>query len=321
MIRSRRAAAFTLAALALACRGGGDLLLTGYHEGGVSVRYPPDWRTELERRGGVTYRHFLAPPAGADRRPAASSTLVAAALGTTLEEYARLYLDGKTLASSREEERQGARGRSYRYASADGASRYSLLLLQEGQRVYGLFSQAAAAQFDAHAGRFEAMEKSLTLERPADYPEHRNDRFAFSVRVPASWRSTRSFSGGTSSITQFSSPPLLLDRHRQTVHASLTVAVEAAPEGGLEAFYAATRDKLGEAYKVLDHEAWRDGLVDFESVETQVAASRIRRFYRLAGGRGYTLACEARDDAYPLAARWCEVIASTLKVGPEVGAP
>ena len=52
-----------------------------------------------------------------------------------------------------------------------------------------------------------------------------------------------------------------------------------------------------------------------------MATSRSKRFYRVAEGRGYTLAFEARDDAYPRVARWCDMIASTLKVGPEVGRP
>jgi hypothetical protein len=316
-----RTTALVVLACLLACRGSRTPLLTAYHEGGVSVQYPAPWHAEQERRDGVLYRHFLAPPAGSDRRPAASVTLLAAPLGTTLDDYARVYLEGKNVAATRDELRQGARGRSYRYASADGATRYSLLLLQEGQRVCGLFAQAPASSFEAHREAIEAMEQSLTLERPGEYPEHRNDKFAFSLRVPPSWRSTRTFAGGNSSLTQFSSPPLLLDRNRQTVHTSLTVAVEPVPEGGLDAFYRATRDKLGEPYKVLSHDPWRDGFADFESVETPVAASRIKRFYRHAGGRGYTLSCEARDDAYPLVARWCDVIASTLKVGAEVGQP
>jgi hypothetical protein len=313
------AAVVALAALLLCCRGGGDRLLTAYHEGGLTVRYPAGWRTEQERREAVTYRHFFAPPAGADRRPAASVSLLAAELGTSLEDYARVYLEGQGAPSSREEQRQEARGRSYRYASADGATRYSLLLLQEGRRVYALFGQAPAAHFAAHEGTLAEMEKSLTLERPAAYPEHRNERFAFALRVPPSWRSVRTFAGGTSSLTQFSSPALLADPNGQTIHASLTVAVEAAPQGGLEAFYRASRDKLGEAYKVLSHDGGPDGLVDFMAVQTPVAESRVKSFYRVAAGRGYTLSCDARADAYPLVARWCEAIASTLKVGSEAG--
>jgi hypothetical protein len=309
-----------LAALGLACRGGrGELPLIAYHpEGSVSVRYPVGWRMETEQREGASYRHFLAPPAGADRRPAASVTLISAELGGSLDEYAQLYLKDKGQAESREVERQGAKGRSYRYASTDGAQRFSLL--QDGPRVLGLFGQAAAAPFAAHAATIEAMEKSLTLERPELYPEHRNAEHAFSLRVPPSWQLSRSFAGGAGSLTQFSSPALLADRNGQTAHASLTVTTEAA-SGGLEAFYRSTRERLGEAYKVFAHEPWgSDGFVDFMKVETPVAESRIKRFYRVAGGRGYTLSCDARDDAYPLVGRWCEVIASTFRAGG-VGAP
>jgi len=54
-------------------------------------------------------------------------------------------------------------------------------------------------------------------------------------------------------------------------------------------------------------------------VETPMAVSRAKRFYRLVEGRGYALAFEARDDIYPRVSRWCDMIASTLKVGSEVG--
>jgi hypothetical protein len=307
-------AALGLLALTVGCRrSGGELPLIAYHpEGAVSVRYPVGWRVEAERRDGAAYRHFLAPPAGPDRRPAISVTLIAAPLGGSLEDYAQLYLKDKGQAESRPVERQGAKGRSYRYASADGALRFSLLLLQDGPRALGLFGQATAAQFAAHAATLDEMEKSLTLERPELYPEHREAEHGFALRVPPSWRLTRSFAGGAGSLTQFSSPALLADRNGQTAHASFTVTTEAAGSG-LEAFYQSQRDRLGEAYKLFSHEPWGDGFADFMKVETPVAESRIKRFYRVAGGRGYTLSCDGRDDAYPLVARWCEVIASTFR--------
>jgi hypothetical protein len=307
--------ALALAALALACRAGrGELPLLAYHaEGGVSVRYPIGWRMDTERRDGASYRHFLAP-AGADRRATASVTLITAALSTSLDEYARLYVEGKSVSSSQEVERQGARGRSYRYAAPDGSTRYTLLLLQEGPRVFGLFGQAPASQFQAHQAAMEAMEASLALERPERYPEHRDDKQGFSLRVPPSWRLTRSFAGGAGSLTQFSSPALLADSNGQTAHGSLSVSVEAAP-GGLQPFYESARERLGEAYKVLSHEPWRDGFADFMKVETPVAESRLKRFYLAAGGRGYTLSCDARDDVYPLVARWCEALVATFRAG------
>jgi len=46
---------------------------------------------------------------------------------------------------------------------------------------------------------------------------------------------------------------------------------------------------------------------------------RNKRFYRVAESRGYVVAFEARADVYPRVIKWCDMIASTLKVGSEVG--
>ena len=72
---------------------------------------------------------------------------------------------------------------------------------------------------------------------------------------------------------------------------------------------------------VLTHAPWRDGYVDVLHSETPVAVSRSRRYYRTAAGRGYSLALEARDDIYPRVWHWCDMIAATLEVGPEVSGP
>jgi hypothetical protein len=317
-----RTLAVSLAAALCCCRGGPrELLLTAYHpEGGVSVQYPAGWRMEVERRAGPSYRHFLAPVPG-PRQPGVSMTLIAAPLAGSLDDFAKPYLDGKTVASSRDEERPGARGRSYRLASPDGARRFSLLLLQEDKAVYVLFGQGPSAEFGAALPTLEAMEKSLTLERPARYPEHRDQKFGYALRVPPSWRLTRSFSGGSGSLTQFSSPPLLADRNRQTVHASLTVAVEAAAGQTVDEFHDASRGRLGEAYKMLSQQSSGEVRLDVMAVETPVAESRIKRSYRVAEGRGYTVSCEVREDAYTLVVRWCEAIDATFQAGAAGGRP
>ena len=53
--------------------------------------------------------------------------------------------------------------------------------------------------------------------------------------------------------------------------------------------------------------------------ETPVAASQQRRYYQVARGKGYTLACEARSDVFGLVLRWCDLIAGTLVIGEGVG--
>ena len=69
------------------------------------------------------------------------------------------------------------------------------------------------------------------------------------------------------------------------------------------------------------HVLARTATSDVLHSETPVAVTRAKRYYRVADGRGYTLACEARDDIYPRVSRWCDMIASTLKIGPEAKAP
>lgn len=286
----------------------------------MSVRYPSSWRTEQAEQDGIWYRYFLGPPTGPQAKPAVSVTLLAGPLGGRLEDYAQTYLAGNTLASSREESRQGVAGHSYAFASADGATRYSLLLLQDQGKVYGLFAQGEGRFVDQYAATLEEMFRSLTLERPESYPETTSAAFGFSIRLPASWRETRRFSGAQTLLAQYTSPALRAEKGGETVHASLTLTVERIG-GDLEAYYAAARARQGDALQLLSHVPWRGGYADSLRSETSMSESRVKRFYRAAGGRGYCLSFEARDDVYHPASRWFEMIATTLKIGPELGAP
>jgi len=308
-------------AAALGCRGPAkEPFLTYFNaDHALSLRYPSSWTTEQAEQDGMWYRYFLAPPTGPQRKPAVSVTLLAGPLGGSLEDYAQSYLAGNTVTTTRDEARQGATGRSYLFSAPDGATRHFLLLVEDAGKVYGLFAQGDAAPFAAQLATLEEMAKSLTLERPTEYPLHSSEKLGFSIRIPPSWRSTRSFSGGGTYLTQFTSPPLGADKNRQTVHAALTVTVEPlGGDGSLEFFYKATREKLGDAFQLIQHSRWRDGYVDVMRTETPVAASRVKRFYRVDGSRAYTLACEARDDVYHRVSRWCDMIAGTLVTGPEV---
>jgi hypothetical protein len=295
-------------------------MLTYYNgDFGVSLRYPPGWKTDQAEQDGVFYRYFLAPPAGPERKPAVSATLLAGPLTGSLEDYAGTYLSGHTLATSKDDSRPGAIGRSYAFASPDGSQRFALLLLQEGDRVFGLYAQGEAAHFEHHWRTLEEMARSLTLERTQTYPERRDPALGLAFRLPPSWRETRTFSAGGTHLMQYASPPLASERGGETVHASLGVSVEKlSPGAGLGEFYASARQKQGESYQVLSHQAWRDGWADVTRSETSLTVSRVKRFYRAAGGRGYLLSCEARDDVFSRVSRWCDLIAGTLKVGGEV---
>jgi hypothetical protein len=276
------------------------------------VRYPSSWKTEDGSREGVWYRHFQGPP-GAAADAAVTVTLLAGPTAGTLDQYAQSYLAGATSVSVEEAPLQGAGGKRWRYASADGSRRFGLLLVQDGGYVWGLHAQGAPAGFEGQRPVVEAMEKSLTFERPRDYTEHRQERQGVAIRVPASWTIGQNFSTGATYLLQFLSPPLAVDK-RQTLHASLTLNVEPAPAAGLDAYYASVRQRLGDAYKVLTEVSWRGGRVVMMRVETPLAVSRTKRYYWTAGQRGYSLTCEAREDVFLRVTRWCDVIASTLEI-------
>ena len=307
-----------------ACRGSRREPLVTYFNAdhGLSIRHPADWKSDEAEQDGMWYRYFLGPPTGPERKPAVSATLLSGPLAMSLDEYAQTYLGGNKVVSSRGETRGSAHGKSYMITSPDGSRRQSLLLLQEGATVYGLYSQGEAQPFERQFPVLDEMARSLTLERSSAYREERDDNFGFAIRIPPSWRETRRFSGGGTLLMQFASPALDADKNGQTVHASLTLTVEPAPAaGGVDAFYKATRQKQGEAFRVASHAPWRDGYLDVLTSETPIAESRVRRYYRVADGRGYSLTFEAREDVYGRVYRWCDVIAATLRTGAEVRQP
>jgi hypothetical protein len=308
------------AAAAGACRPGGAApLVTYFHaENALSLRYPASWTSHLAEQGSVRYRYFRAPDEGG-KASSVTVTLVSQALTGTLDDYARELLGGLAAPETRDEARGPAKGRRWRAQSADGARRHSLLLLQEGGRAFGLHAEGDAAAFAAALPGVDTIEGSFGVERPDTWADQPNTDQAFALRLPDSWTRTRSLAGNGSYLTQYLSPPVGVDPGGQAVHVNLTVTVEPAPgDGTPAAARQATRKKLGDAFKLTAEAPWRDGLQDVFLVETPIAVSRSKRFYRTAGGRAYGLTFESREDVFHRVVRWCDLIASTLRVGPEV---
>jgi hypothetical protein len=322
-LSSRASALLAAVILTAACRGGEREILVTYFNGqqAVSLRYPSGWRTDQAEQDGIWYRYFLAPPAAPEGTAAVSVTLLAGPMSSPVEEYAQSYLAGNEVASSRDEERQGARGRSWMFASPDGGTRQRLLLVALGERFWGLYAQGEAAAFESHRATIEEIWSSFTLERPELYPEHRFESFGVTLGVPESWRETRQFSArGETLLVLFASPALSVQQG-QTVHASLTMTVETLPDGeGLEWYYESTRARLGDNLRVLEHTEWGDGYMDVMRTETSLAVSYIKRFYRVAGDRGLSLAFEGRDDVFWRVDSWADLIASTLQITPSAEA-
>jgi hypothetical protein len=318
-------ATLALGALALvpagACSGSREMFVTYFNgDHGVSLRHPASWRTDQAEQEGVWYRYFLAPPAGAQKRSPVSVTLLSGPAMGSLDEYAERYLAGHNVVAASPDERQGVKGKSWVFASSDGATRYRLLLFGLGAKVVGLYAQGDAAGFDQQAAAIDEIWSSLTFERPERYPRREWTAQKTSLGIPDSWRETRHFSGAGTLLAQYVSPALATDKDRGTVHASLSVTLEKVQDqGGLEPYYQSTRERLGENFQVLSHAAFKGGYVDVMRIETPLAMSYVKRYYFARAGRGCSLSFEAREDVYPRASRWADYIASTVRFGDAPG--
>ncbi len=314
---SRRAAAVAAVLLAAACGGRQREPFVTYFNGdhGISLRHPAGWRGDQAEQDGMWYRYFLAPPAGAQRSPV-SVALLAGPTAVPLETYAESYLTGNKVASSKPEERQGIPGKSWAFSSADGKTSYRLLLLAQSGKVVGLYAQGEADAFAKHASALDEMWSSLTVERPDLYPVTEFKAQQAALGLPPSWRETRRFSGGGTLVANYVSPPLAVDSGGQPVHANLAVTFEAVPEGGgLDQYYTATRQRLGDNFQVRSHASFKGGYVDIMRTETPVQVSFVKRYYFANAGRGCSLSFEAREDIFPRTSRWADYIVSTLRFG------
>jgi hypothetical protein len=321
MGKARRLGAVLLVLVALAgCkRGARDPLVTYYNSDfNLRVAHPASWKTEQAEQDGVWYRYFLGPPTGPQRKPAASVTLFAGPLATSVDEYAQRYLGGSSVKSTKLDERQGLPGKRYDFGAADGSTRSSLLLVEQklpapaagapAAWVYGLYAQGETAPFEEHVATIEDMFASFAIDRPSTWPVSEGN--GYRLRIPPSWRESRHFSGGGKTMLQWTSPAVGAEKG-ETLHASLTLSIEPTTQD-LPTYWKAQRDQQGESFALLGHGQWRGGFIDSLRIETQMATSRVKRFYRIKDGKAYVLALDVREDAFPRVSKWYDQIATTL---------
>ena len=255
------------------------------------------------------------PAHGPERKPAVSVTLLGR---RPWADARRLRADLPGRQHRRRDARRGARpgaaASRYVFASPRRRARATRCCsCQEDSRVYGLYAQGEAAAVRARSSpALDEMARSLSLERPAAYPEQRERRPSASRSACRLLERRRArFSGGGTLPHAVHEPAVGADKSGQTVHASLTLTVEPAPgDGSLDAFYKATpRRSWARPSSSLSHAPWKDGYVDVAALGDARRGSRGEALLPRRGGRGYTLAFEARDDVYPRVSRWCDLIA------------
>ena len=140
--------------------------------------------------------------------------------------------------------------------------------------------RATPVAVEKNAAVLDEMWASLTVERPDRYPVRGWKAFDASLGVPESWRQTREFSGGGTTLVQFASPPLgdgqaPDDPRRAVGHARARSPAAAACAS------TTTRPASSSATTTwsASHQAFRGGFVDIMKTETPLAVSYIKRYY------------------------------------------
>ncbi len=283
----------------------------------MSLRHPASWRNDQAEQDGVWYRYFLAPPTAPQGRAPVSVTLLAGPMAVPVDQYAQTYLAGHTVASTRPEERQGVPGQSWVFSSADGKTRYRLLLLAQGGRVLGLYAQGEAAAADKQAAVLDEMWSSLTVERPDRYPVTAwKDQHA-SLGVPESWRETRRFSGGGTLVTSYVSPALAVDKGRAD-RPRVAVRHLRAGSGGRGPRGVLRGDAPPARRQLQGHEPLRlPGRLRGRHADRDPGRRLLREavLLRRRGAGAARSASRRREDVFPRASRWADYIASTLAFG------
>jgi hypothetical protein len=279
----------------------------------VSVRYPASWSTDsVDQPDNPSYRFFMAPGEKGQKTTPTSASLLAAR-DTSLDAYAAALMEGATAVSNQDVERQGLKGKAYRYGKPP--ARFGLVLLPTEGGVLGLYVQGDDSGFTRHRAAVDEMMDSFTVERPAAYVAVRDTAAGFALRLPPSWKRAGGMSNASITTIQFISPPVGVDRDGSRIHAGLVVKAQPFA-GDADAFYAQIRREAGHAYKVASHTPWKGGWVDVEMVETAMSEGRLKRFITVSGGRAYSLVFETREDVFHRVSAWCDLIASTFEAGP-----
>jgi len=322
--RSAAAVGAALAFLGTACGPAAPPRVTYFHPTyAISFEHPHRWTPEYAGEDDARYLYFRSPPTSKSTTGAVTVTVIAQPLGEqqSLADFALLYATDQQELHRLAAQRLSATGFDVTYAATDSSTKSRLFLLEEHHHVFGLHIHGEPSRFDELADAIETMTTTFTLQRPGQYPEIQDATFRYSLRIPPSWRETRGFARGPQRFLQFTSPAIAVDKQGHTVHATLTLSVEPLPkdasEGALDAYYRVTRERFGDAYPVLSHDEWAGGYVDVMRSESAMSVSRVRRFYFAADGRGYSLSCEAREDVQQRVFPWCDMIATTLRVGPD----
>lgn len=282
----------------------------------VSLPLPQGWTSASNEQGGFRMTTFTGPSVDVPDRDGIQVQVMAgpAPAGSSLREVAdRYYIGGQTVLSEEDFRLGDLEGRIWAFEFERRPQAGRLLLLEDGDRLYGVFTTGEARSVRAYGPTLDRMYSGFSLETSGYFEVYRDSVFEVEIRHPRSW--TRSHVLRDSDRTLFvgfRSAPLAVEAGGATVHATLELTIEeAAPGATLESFYSEAVESLGENYRMLRHDIFADGrgIAVLYSVETQLADYLEWVIYNLVDGRTYLYRFHCRNRLYRAVEPWFAEIA------------
>lgn len=282
----------------------------------VSLPLPQGWTSASNEQGGFRMTTFTGPSVDVPDRDGIQVQVMAgpAPAGSSLREVAdRYYIGGQTVLSEEDFRLGDLEGRVWAFEFERRPQAGRLLLLEDGDRLYGVFTTGEARSIRAYGPTLDRMYSGFSLETSGYFEVYRDSVFDVEIRHPRSW--TRSHvlrDSDTTLFVGFRSAPLAVEAGGATVHATLELTVEeAAPGVTLESFYSEAVESLGENYRMLRHDIFADGrgIAVLYSVETQLADYLEWVIYNLVDGRTYLYRFHCRNRLYRAVEPWFAEIA------------
>jgi hypothetical protein len=285
----------------------------------VSLPVPQGWRSNLGDQAGFRMQVFTGPSVDVPERPGIRAQVMVGPMprGVELDEVSRRYTEDRIVSQERGYSLHGFSGKTWYFNSEDGDESARLMLTTIEGKLYGLFVRGEAPTVEAYESAIDAMWEGFSIEEARFFESYERPDIGLFLKHPRSWERTALLGNrGESLFVAFRSPPLHLESGGTTIHTTLEVNVNQVPAGTtLEGFYADRTVIQGDSYRLLSHDAIRQGeaISDLYFVETQLAEYLERTIYFIRGDKSYIFKFNAQNTIYRQIEPWIDEMVMTFE--------
>jgi hypothetical protein len=285
----------------------------------VSLPVPQGWRSNLGDQAGFQMQVFTGPSVDVPERPGIRAQVMVGPMprGVDLDEVSQRYTEDRIVSQERGYSLHGFSGKTWYFHSEDGDESARLMLTSLEGKLYGLFVRGETPTVEAYGQAIDAMWEGFSIEEARFFESYERPDIGLFLRHPRSWERTALLGNrGESLFVAFRSPPLHLESGGTTIHTTLEVNVNQVPPGTtLEGFYADRAVIQGDSYRLLSHDAIRQGeaISDLYFVETQLAEYLERTIYFIRGDKSYIFKFNAQNTIYRQIEPWIDEMVTTFE--------